>query len=219
MKGLLYKDWEIVKGNYKTVLLVVMMMLFFAFSSDDGATFAVSYLTMMGVFLVLNTISYDDFDNGMSYLLTLPITRKEYVKEKYVLALICQAVCFVISALFSFGMALAKSQELVLGDWMGSFVGTAGVFVIMSAIVIPVQLKFGAENGRVIMIALILGTAGSVYLVYKIAKTSGINLGKIAGMIDSLNPVQWILLVAVLAGVILFLSYRISIAVLEKKEY
>ena len=35
--------------------------------------------------MVINsTISYDDTDHGMAYLMTLPVTRRQYVYSKYV---------------------------------------------------------------------------------------------------------------------------------------
>ena len=59
-------------------------MLSFAMDS----TFVVTYFTMIGSLLVLTTISYDTFDNGMPFLMSLPVSGKTYAQEKFLFSLI-----------------------------------------------------------------------------------------------------------------------------------
>ncbi len=87
MKGLLKKDWELLAGNYKTYGVVAAISLFYLFLGGNSVNFFVAYVTLIAVILVLNTISFDDFDHGMAFLMTLPIQRETYVLEKYVFGL------------------------------------------------------------------------------------------------------------------------------------
>lgn len=41
---------------------------------------------LFGLFTI-STISYDEYQHGMTYLMTLPIKRKTYVTEKYLFAM------------------------------------------------------------------------------------------------------------------------------------
>ena len=41
--------------------------------------------TIVTAIFAITTISYDEFDNGLAFLMTLPVTRKQYVAEKYLL--------------------------------------------------------------------------------------------------------------------------------------
>ena len=83
MKGLLIKDFKLIFGNVKMIVMLIFISIFLMFSQEEGAfTFVVSYMTIITSMFVLSTISYDDFDHGMSYLMTLPLTRKIYAAEK-----------------------------------------------------------------------------------------------------------------------------------------
>ena len=57
---------------------------------------AVGYVTFIFTLFTVSTISYDEYDNGYPFLFTLPITRRQYVNEKYV-------VCFDHDSDFVFG--------------------------------------------------------------------------------------------------------------------
>lgn len=48
-------------------------------------------MTMFGAMIAVGTLSYDETDNGLAFLMTLPVDRKTYVREKYLFILICTA--------------------------------------------------------------------------------------------------------------------------------
>jgi len=50
--------------------------------------FIIAYITVMVGILTLTTISYDEFENGMGYLFMLPVSRREYVGEKYLFSIV-----------------------------------------------------------------------------------------------------------------------------------
>lgn len=63
------------------VLLLVAVILNY---NSDG-TFIIGYLTVIGSFFVLSTIGYDEHGNSFAFLMTLPVMRKTYAGEKYLI--------------------------------------------------------------------------------------------------------------------------------------
>ena len=103
MRGLLRKDLELARLNIKIwgVLFFIGVIYLFRGKSMDGGSFFTAYMMFVSIGLSAGTISYDTSDHGMQFLLTLPVTRREYVKEKYLFCIGLTAVFGVISLLIS----------------------------------------------------------------------------------------------------------------------
>ena len=81
MKGLLIKDFRLLKGQVYFLLIVTGCVIVFMINGSEA--FGVAYVCSMVALLSLTTVSYDEYENGCAFLFTLPITKKDYVKEKY----------------------------------------------------------------------------------------------------------------------------------------
>lgn len=87
MKGLLIKDFKLLKGQknfFMTITAISIIMIIVS----PGTSFPIGFLGFVGALFSLSSISYDEFDNGNAFLFSLPITRKDYVLEKYIFGLI-----------------------------------------------------------------------------------------------------------------------------------
>ena len=219
MKGLFIKDLELLKGNAKILVAVVLMAVFFMYTSATDVTFVMYYVTMMCGFLVLSTMSYDDFDNGMAYLMTLPVPRKTYVREKYVFGLGCVGAGWVVSALLSLAAKVIRNPAMEWGEWMISLFGTILAFGLIIAVMIPVQLKFGSENMRIVLLAVMLGIFAIGYLIYRVCKNFGVDFSGAIRFLDSLHAGVIIAAILVIAAILLAVSLKISERILENKEY
>lgn len=89
MKGLLIKDFQLSLLNIRMLVIICVVSIFITSSSTGSASFVISYVTIIFFMFVLTSISYDEMDHSISFLFTLPISRKTYVREKYVFSLIC----------------------------------------------------------------------------------------------------------------------------------
>ena len=219
MKGLFIKDLELLKGNAKILVAAVLMAVFFMFTSATDVTFVMYYVTMMCGFLVLSTMSYDDFDNGMAYLMTLPVSRKTYGREKYVFGLGCVGAGWVVSALLSLAAKVIRNPAMEWGEWMISLFGTILAFGLIIAVMIPVQLKFGSENMRIVLLAVMLGIFAIGYLIYRVCKNFGVDFSGAIRFLDSLHAGVIIAAILVIAAILLAVSLKISERILENKEY
>lgn len=71
MKGLFQKDIALIASRNRSVLLFVVIGFMMAFSMDGA--FVVGYLSILSALLTVGTITYDEFDNGYPFLLTLSL--------------------------------------------------------------------------------------------------------------------------------------------------
>ena len=113
----------------------------------------------------VSTISYDEFDNCYLFLMTLPVTRKKYVNEKYLYALL--SIIFAWCVGLALGMILVvipSSAGIGAAEWIETCLGyifTAWIFV---GILIPLRLKFESEKARYANLIVILGVIIAAFL-------------------------------------------------------
>ena len=205
MKGLLVKDFRLIAGQ-KTFFFA-MAAIAAGVSLFSGETmFAVGFLSLVAALFSLSSISYDELDNGNAFLFSLPVSRGAYAAEKYVFGLILGLAGWILSVLFVLGVNIYRQAVLPL-------------VLLLPALVIPFDLKFGSERGRIA----ILGAFGLIFVAgmagNKIAEKMGVDLGEV---LDGLPvPDLGTLIAAALGGSLLLwlLSLGISIAIVKKKEF
>lgn len=217
MKGLLIKDFRLMKVQKSFFLLITVIGVWGTLLSEN-VTSAIGFLTFVMSLFSVSSISYDEFDNGNAFLFSLPITRTIYVVEKYCFGLILGLgawTVFTLLALVSNGFR----RILPTGELMISAAMILPMFLVILAVMLPIQLRFGGEKGRIALIAalgilILLGLA-----VVKIAKGMGIDL---AGLLDALPIISVGVLLAgalVAAVLLLLLSVWISLGIIKRKEF
>lgn len=216
MKGLLLKDLSIIKTQIRSVVLIMIIALFMMLAGNN-TTFAVVYSNILFVTFGINTLSYDSHDNGNAFLFTLPITRKLYILEKYVFSMLSVVIGTILSLILMLGVSFVKDNYMLTSSEISFVIGYAiGAFVVL-AIMLPVNLKFGPEKGRIAMIVLIAIVMAGVFSISKIAGT--VDLTKLYFEMREVSIfVIWTILILVTL-IIISLSYMISCKVMEKKEF
>lgn len=217
MKGLLIKDIKLVMQQKRFFLIMLAFSLFFLFENgDDGVGYVAGYMIFMMLMLLVGTISYDEFDNGFAFLFSLPIQRKDYVKEKYVL---CTVGCFII-CLVSMILGIAVCSLRLPGyDWRELAFGTVSIgcvaLVIMS-LLLPVQLKYGAAKSRVVMILIAAGSIGLGMLLSHFGDLIAVDVSLVLAYLTVTNIIVFELVTCIVA---ILISMMISIRIMEKKEF
>ncbi|WP_418414838.1 ABC-2 transporter permease [Blautia sp.] len=105
------------------------------------------------------------------------------------------------------------SSGIEKGELMLSF--ETGVVIVL----IPLQLKFGPENGRIIMVAVFMALFGVFYLTVKTAESSGVDVDQVMLDIQSLGIPVIAGVFIVFLGIASFISCLISIRIMERKEF
>lgn len=157
MKGLLLKDRYQTVSQMKTMYLVVAVVLIvWMFSTSDSYAFPISYAAIFLGVLPVNLLGYDQNSGWVEYSLTLPVSKKVLVAEKYLVGLLCAAASVVIGGLFVVVLSLRKGAAL---DGTALFFVGNGVntILLMNGISLPLMYRFGAEKARIIYILTFAG--------------------------------------------------------------
>ena len=115
MKGLLIKDIRTIMQQKTTLMLMWLVGVFMLFTYDSYE-FSITYIMFVSGTLTMTTISYDDFNKGMTFLMTLPITRSMYVKSKYVFMLLNLLANAVIISVLSMIAVQVRKMPMGLND-------------------------------------------------------------------------------------------------------
>lgn len=217
MRGLLLKDVFLLKNQKRFFLIFLFAAAGMLFANLNPA-FVINYVTIIFAMFTLSTISYDEFDNGYAYLFTLPITRKQYVAEKYVFGfLVGGSVCLVVSA-FALIVTFFRTGIVDVGVLTPAFFSLLIMFLFFCA-VLPLQLKFGAEKGRIVLVFFIGAIFAIGYVLANVVKDSKVDVSAAIEAMTSLNQASVIGLLFVISVAAVCLSYLLSVKIMQKKQF
>lgn len=211
MTGLLIKDLRLFKhqGRYYLVVIALCCVLQF-FSTRDFSSFMTSYLSFMIVMYTFSSFSYDEYDNGMSFLMTLPCGRRAYVTEKYIFTVLLVTAGWVVGVVlraagYMSRFSMEGYRKILVEDPIYLL-----LVLIYAGCSIPALIWFGAEKGRT---AMLLGVGILAFLVYAVMK-SGIRIP-----LADMTPGLLLMVLLILCILVLGISYRVSVCLMEKKEF
>ncbi len=220
MKGLLIKDFQLSLLNIRMLVIICVVSIFIASSSTGSAAFIISYVTIIFFMFVLTSISYDEIDHSISFLFTLPISRKTYVREKYIFSLICGMIGLVFSTAVCMVVGTVKNVNLIEPDMIPAALGIYLTLLFIVALMLPIQLKFGGDNGRIALFIVFGVIVAAIFIGSKILERFNIHEADIIKFLDLLLSSNtalvipgFILLVLAALGI----SYKISLKIMEHK--
>ena len=224
MSGLLMKDFYLIMANKKMYAVFALIAICFAsIGKSESATMAVTYFTMILGMSVLSTITYDEYDHSIVHLMTLPIQRKDYAIEKCVFSFISLLCSWMIGLTMITATLWIKGVAIEWNSWLLSNMTILFIMSLLVAIMIPIQIKFGGENGKMVVIGVILVTFMVAFGISQLLVYLKIDLEAIFHHIERLmTETNVVLLVSVgLMGMvsIFVLSGLISYRIVRKKEY
>ncbi len=213
MKGLLTKDFSLFMQRKRFFLLMMVVAAFMSFTSED-VSFVTAWIVMIMSIFALSTISYDEYDNSILFLMTTPILRKTYAVEKYLFGFLSGLAGWFYSLIIVVAKSALTGQEDLMQNIRDMSVFIA-VILVMLSLSIPINLKWGSEKGRTVL-----------FLVLGIGFAAMFTLIKLIGdKIDFTGIFADISFNALMTGIALFgvlltiISMAISIKVVENKEY
>ena len=213
MAGLFVKDMRLILRNKPYVVLFILLTVMLGFSQEN--TLVLGYFPYTMMILIINTIGYDELDNGYQFLMTLPINAKTYVREKYILSLAGAVFSWLISAILYFASRALHGTSIEMQSEVPLIAAFLLVIILMGDLMIPLELKFGIENSRAVVAGLcgVLGVA-----IFAFAKFAGDN-GIVPAFLYSMSGGMFACLAVCLTVFLTVLSYAISVGVMEKKEF
>ena len=211
MLGLMRKDLCLLLQRSRALAVMVGVGVLIGFSTDGA--FMIGYMTMISAILSIGTISSDEVDNGYPFLMTLPVTRKSYVLAKYVFCLLtCLAGWAVASVIFA-GCRIARGTGFGMEQLAQTlaFLPVAGV---LTALMLPLQLKYGAEKSR---LALAVIGGGIVALGY-VGRKLFPGLSGAAEFLSGIRDAAFGAALVCICVAALAISCCCSFGIMEKKE-
>ena len=220
IRGLLEKDFRLFfRQGSNLFLMLAFMALFFILTGKTGATFIAMYIPSVMAVYSGNTISYDENEHGYTYLFSLPVNKKIYVREKYMFSFIMTVFGWGIGVICAGITVLIKPEEVFDPEMLAMELITIFVFQAIAGITIAIRLRFEGEKGRlVIPLAILIVFA----ICYAIGSFVMDNLGlkeSILYMIEGIGDFEIAIALIVLSLLVWFVSYIYSMRVMKKKEF
>ena len=217
MKGLLEKDLRLMLSRKQSILIFIVASLFVAFTMDGS--FVVSYLTMLFTVIAISTLSYDEYDNGFAFLMTLPFSRKTYVREKYIFTLLAEITAWVISVIFYYVVNMIKGVRIDLLSEAPVLLMYLPLLFLMACMMLPIQFRFGAEKSRTAYFIVIGGLAVLLFIVFKLIGSGDGSIDIIETALSFLLSPVGIIMVTAAFLILVAVSYLLSVRIMEKKEF
>ena len=217
MKGLLIKDYHLITQKKSTMIYYIFFAILFSFVTNGFM--ATAYLTMLGGFLSFNTLGYDEAENGYPFLMSLPVTAKAYAIEKHLFSALLLGL-FWICAVILQGIFTAVRQGP--GQFLSetaSYSIYIPIFYTLISIMIPIELKFGLEKSRIVLLVF---TGGLMAIFFIGASIIGSLPSDLSDLLPNLSDLPSSLIVAALLlldAVIIAVCIACSIHIMEHKEY
>lgn len=207
MKGLLLKDWYMMKKYCRAYLLIAVVFIAVSLFSNDNMFF-VFYPCLLCGMIPVNLLGYDERSRWMQYSGTLPYTKTQIVSGKYLIGLLSQITILVATGVAQVAkMLIAHNFEL--GDFAVLMLLMLIVSTLTSSICLPFVFKLGVEKGRTAYYVMIGFVCGASVLASSILRGQ---------LVSEIQPNLILALVAVAGIGIYILSWCLSIVFFKKRE-
>lgn len=218
MKGLLIKDFKLLKNQKQFFIIMLIISLLIGLGMGEPS-FIISYMTVLFSLFATSTISYDEYDNGMPFLFTLPISRKIYVGEKYVFGLLDLLASLIISCILAISGYAVKGLYPDHGELLFLIMSTFCIVTLMLSLSIPIQLKFGPEKSRAALLLSYGVCFALIFGLFSLLDFAGIDTDAMLTSLSSASPIRFCLGALLLCGAVGAISYLVSLKIMKKKEF
>lgn len=205
MKGLVLKDLLGLKKYMRTLGVIVAMYVVFG-AISKSPEFICMMMVVLCAMIPMVVFSYDAMAKWDSFGLTLPVTRKEVVLSRYILAVIFMVGGMLLSLAITLLFYMGQSYDAE--EAMSFVLGGSGASLLLVSVMLPIIYKFGVEKGRFVIVGFfaVIGAVGFVLSKLSIPAPSESVLVAL---------IQWSPLLALVALVI---SFYISCYIFKNKE-
>ena len=215
VKGLVIKDLLQLR-DFRYPLLFWMVVLAGASSAWDKLQFLPLLMAFGFGMVVLFSFTFDEMSGAERYIACLPVSRREIVLSKYVLALVSSAVGSVAGVLLGLALQWFKHGTVTHIDrWFGLILVGVFLMAIMNALQIPCVYKGGATRGRILVFVLLAGAFLIGWGVNALMSALG---GDLMKSLESILNRHWIRMFLVLTASLYGGSFLISCRIYERKD-
>ena len=217
MKALFIQDLRYMLTQKSFLVLIALVGIVLALTQNDNYIFVIGYLGFMGMITGMMSVTMDDQSNGLTFLFSLPIDRRVYVREKYIFIVLMGVSFSIFATALCLLFCMFAEYKAPLDEILATSLGTLFVMLLFVCFMLPLQLKFGAERARLasfIAIGLFFAAVIVAGLVVNFADA----LPFIQAFL-SMSPVALTGIGAAFLIVCLRISYSASLRVILRREF
>lgn len=224
MKGLFLKDiYELRKPvNLLVMLIVVCVSIYSAFQVSPESN-KLSDCLMTGIvfavlfsFIPLILVTSDERSKWDKFCMTSPVSKKQFVSEKYSLFLIVSAAASIIMSVSAI-VLMVKSNAFDIKQYIFQLVLIMGIPLFMMSMCVPLLYRYGASVGAAsFLITFLLVVGVSLTTVLAAAFNGWYNI--IESFFKDTDKLLLSLGAVLIFGGIYVLSWIASIRVIGKRE-
>ena len=217
MKGLIIKDLCVIKNQMRSLLLILVFFVFISIINKD-ATFILFLVPFYMIMILITTFSYDEFNKWECYCNSLPLSRKEIVKAKYLLFNASSLIVLILGVLASF-IIPNFIENTTFESIYASIIGVAFGICLVISLLIPFYYKFGSQKGRIMLFLTIAILALLIGMITSLDIFNNIELMNIINSLNNLSLGMFTILLIIITVIIMAISYYISIKIYSNKEF
>ena len=207
MKGLLLKDWYMMKQYCRTYPVIAVAFMALSLVDSDNLFFVFYPCLLCGMIPVI-LLGYDERSGWVQYSGTMPYTKIQIVSEKYLISLFAQLTMLVATGIAQ-AVKMTLTGGFILGDFAVLMLLMLTVSTLASSIPLPFIFKMGVEKGRAPYYVMIGFVCGVSVLI------SGFLKGQPAAEIKP----NWVLEILAVIGIGTYLfSWYMSVVFYKKRE-
>lgn len=217
MKALFIQDirYMLTQKSFLVTILIVGIAL--ALGQNDNYIFVIGYLGFMGMITGLMSLTMDDQSHGLTFLFSLPIDRRTYVREKYLFVVFMGIVFSLFATALCLLFRVFADYKAPTDEILSTAVGTLVVMLLFICFMLPLQLKFGAERARLASF-IAIGFFFAAVLIAGLVVNFADALPFIQAFL-SMSPVALAGIGAAFLIVCLRISYGVSLRVILHREF
>ncbi len=209
MKGLIIKDLFILKKTARVfVALTGLYLLMAIFLHTD---FGVLIAFIMGM-LTITSFAYDEQAKWDAFALTMPVSKRDMVLSKYLLAVFLGIAGGLMGILLSVAAAIGQGPVDIMAILKNTGIAICATYVF-SSIALPLVYKLGSEKSRLVLMLcyaapILLGT-----IIINMLSEASITMPQL------LSAAHTAAIILPFFTVIAFVfSYRLSLVIFIKKD-
>lgn len=153
MMSLVLKDLLNLQSYLKTIIVFVVFYSMLSFTMDE-VSFVAGMLIVLFAMIPIASFTYDKQAKWDVFGQTLPVTRKQMVQSKYVIALIFIVIGLVLSFIITGIATFIKESSVEVVELIAANSMVASVGIILLGIMLPLIYKFGVEKSRIMLLAI-----------------------------------------------------------------
>ena len=205
MKGLLLKDWYMIKRYCRFVYLMILAFIVGSLFLPNFMTF-LSYPFLFAAITPLTLYSYDEREKWNVYSGALPVSRAQLVSVKYIIGLLSEAAVLLLSVVLRLA-ARPFVPEGTFDDVLSILIMSA-LSLVTPAVTLPLMFRLGAEKGR-IAFTIVLAFFAAAFVAFLNNAKSALQSGT-----AHIHPALLCVALALYGA-----SWLLSIALYKKREF